>query len=275
MSNTNVVEGGVNAEYPTRFAMIRATESDATGYVECWDKNGMTLPHSDGAAEALITISSVGRSVAQFLYTNGNTSGVNRSVTGEGSRPGFPNGTVGGRFRLVSGAVAYNNSGNTTGGTSGGTGIDSASAAPTANSPNILNNIGGVLQFGMYRNAAGMAIGASGGGSTEYTQILEAGSLSISTTIKYVLGSATWTSLSNSSGVDKFCVVTNCDASLPAYFALLSTSQSAAGAVSTTLFNFKLAAGESASVFVPNDYDLITVRGSSGGAVAAVYYGVG
>jgi hypothetical protein len=143
----NVIEGGVNPEYPTRGAMIRVGGSDATGYVECWDKNGTTLKHSDNAAEALITISSTARSVAQFIYTNGNGTGLNTTTP----YPGLPAGTVGWCFRLVSGAVAINNAGDTTGGSSGGTGIDSASAAPTANSPRQASVAGTLIYSGQYR----------------------------------------------------------------------------------------------------------------------------
>jgi hypothetical protein len=143
----NVIEGGVNPEYPTRGAMIRVGGSDATGYVECWDKNGTTLKHSDNAAEALITISSTARSVAQFIYTNGNGTGLNTTTP----YPGLPAGTVGWCFRLVSGAVAMNCAGDTIGGSSGGTGIDSASAAPTANSPRQASVAGTLIYSGQYR----------------------------------------------------------------------------------------------------------------------------
>lgn len=118
-----------------------------------------------------------------------------------------------------------------------------------------------------------LASALKGSAGAAYIVPLESGSLSISTTIKYVLGSATWTSLTDSLDVDKYLYVTNCDPSLPAYFSLLDSGSSPVGAVSSSLFDLKLNAGESAVIFVPADYDLIVVRTASGGAVKAIYYG--
>lgn len=140
----NVIEGGLNPEYPARVAMIRVGGTDATGYVEFWDKNGTIVPHSDAAGVALITISSTARSMAQFLYN----ASKNTSMT----VPGIPDGAVGGVFRLVSGAVAVNLSGSLAGATSGGTGLDTTLAAPTANSPRQTSVSGTLIYFGQYRS---------------------------------------------------------------------------------------------------------------------------
>ncbi len=140
----NVIEGGLNPEYPARVAMIRAGGADATGYVECWDKNGTTLKNSNNSSAVLVTVSSTARSLAQFMYN----AGVNTTTT----VPGLPDGAVGGVFRLVSNSVALNFSGSLAGATSSGTGLDTTLAAPTANSPRQASVAGTLIYFGQYRS---------------------------------------------------------------------------------------------------------------------------
>lgn len=107
-----------------------------------------------------------------------------------------------------------------------------------------------------------------------FNSILAKSNLAISTVVKYVLGETTWADESLYVNEDKYALVANCDPSLPAYFALIATGVSELGAVSDTLFDLKLKAGGSLTIFVPAGYDLIVVRTASGGAVAATYFGV-